>query len=135
MGRKKKYFFEKQCKIFRNWRNGRKLFNGFFGCSHCHGTNAITSKKKQDLRLLKVRHAEKAKQVFRTTVINGRPSKGMLTWGGIINEEQMAAIKSFLFSIQFNRGVKWRFKHVIGTTAKFFWNGNCRPAETRMGSP
>ena len=80
-------------------------------------------------------YGEKAKQVFRSSVKNGQPSKGMPTWKGIINGEQMAAIKSFFFSIQFNRGVKWRFKHVIGTPAKIFWNGNCRPAETRMGSP
>ena len=52
-----------------------------------------------------------------------------------LNEEQMSEIKSFFFSIQFNGGVKWRFKHVIGATAKFFWNGNYRLVETRMGSP
>ena len=52
-----------------------------------------------------------------------------------LNEEQMTEIKSFFFSIQFNGGVKWRFKHVIGATAKFFWNGNYRLVETRMGSP
>ena len=51
------------------------------------------------------------------------------------NEEQMTVIKFFFFSIQFNVGVKWRFKHVIGATAKFIWNGNYRLVETRMGSP
>jgi hypothetical protein len=51
------------------------------------------------------------------------------------NEEQMTVINSFFFSIQFNVGVKWRFKHVIGATAKFIWNGNYRLVETRMGSP
>ena len=52
-----------------------------------------------------------------------------------LNEEQMTEIKSFFISIQFNVGVKWRFKHVIGATAKFIWNGNYRLVETRMGSP
>ena len=52
-----------------------------------------------------------------------------------LNEEQMTEIKSFFFSIQFNGGVKWRFKHVIGATAKFIWNGYYRLVETRMGSP
>ena len=52
-----------------------------------------------------------------------------------LNEEQMTEIKSYFFSIQFNGGVKWRFKHVIVATAKFFWNGNYRLVETRMGSP
>jgi hypothetical protein len=52
-----------------------------------------------------------------------------------LNEEQMTVIKFFFFSIQFNVGVKWRFKHVIGATAKFIWNGNYRLVETRMGSP
>ena len=53
----------------------------------------------------------------------------------LLNEEQMTEIKSFFFSIQFNVGVKWRFKHVIGATGKFIWNGNYRLVETRMGSP
>ena len=52
-----------------------------------------------------------------------------------LNEEQMTEIKSFFFSIQFNGGVKWRFKHVIGATARFFWNVYYRLVETRMGSP
>ena len=52
-----------------------------------------------------------------------------------LNEEQMTEIKSFFFSIQFNEGVNWRFKHVIFATARYFWNGNYRLVETRMGSP
>ena len=52
-----------------------------------------------------------------------------------LNEEQMTEIKSFFFSIQFNAGVDWRFKHVIWATARYFWNGNYRLVETRMGSP
>ena len=52
-----------------------------------------------------------------------------------LNEEQMTEIKTLFFTIQFNVGVKWRFKHVIGATAKFIWNGNYRLVETRMGSP
>jgi hypothetical protein len=52
-----------------------------------------------------------------------------------LNEEQMTEIKSFFFLIQFNGGVKLRFKHVIGVTAKFIWNENYRLVETRMGSP
>ena len=52
-----------------------------------------------------------------------------------LNEEQMTVIKFFFFSIQFKVGVKWRFKYVIGATAKFIWNGNYRLVETRMGSP
>ena len=52
-----------------------------------------------------------------------------------LNEEQMIEKKSFFFSIQFNGGVKWRFKHVIGVTAGFFWNVYYRLVDTRMGSP
>ena len=52
-----------------------------------------------------------------------------------LNEEQMTVIKSFFFSIQFNVGVKWRFKRVNGATVKCIWNGNYRLVETRMGSP
>ncbi|MCS5632933.1 MAG: hypothetical protein NZ763_00855 [Candidatus Marinimicrobia bacterium] len=52
-----------------------------------------------------------------------------------LNEEQMTEIKSYFFSIQFNGGVKWRFKQVIGATARYFWNVFYRLVETRMGSP
>jgi len=52
-----------------------------------------------------------------------------------LNEEQMTEIKSFFFSIQFKEDVNWRFKHVIFATARYFWNGNYRLVETRMGSP
>ena len=52
-----------------------------------------------------------------------------------LNEEQMTVIKFFFFSIQFNVGVKWRFKNVIGATARFIWILNYRLVETRMGSP
>ena len=52
-----------------------------------------------------------------------------------LNEEQMTELKSFFISIQFNGGVNWKFKHVIWATARYFWNGNYRLVETRMGSP
>ena len=52
-----------------------------------------------------------------------------------LNEEQMTEIKSFFFSVQFNGEVKWRFKHVIGATARFFWNVYYCLVDTRMGSP
>ena len=52
-----------------------------------------------------------------------------------LNEEQMTELKSFFISIQFHGGVNRKVKHVIWATARYFWNGNYRLVETRMGSP
>lgn len=85
-----------------NLEKGRKLYNGFFGCSHCHGPNAVVWGNKFDLRRLRKRHGENADQVFRKAVLNGRPSKGMPKWKNRINEEQLEAMTSYIFSIQGN---------------------------------
>ena len=52
-----------------------------------------------------------------------------------LNEEQLTEIKFFFFSIQFHGGVNRKVKHVIWATARYFWNGNYRLVDTRMGSP
>ena len=81
---------------------GRKLFNGGLGCSHCHGPNAVTADRKRDLRRLRQRNGGKADEVFRVTVLKGRPAKGMPTWEGMISAEEMAKVKAYLDSVQIN---------------------------------
>ena len=79
---------------------GRKLFNGGFGCSHCHGPNAVIKSRRRDLRRMQKKHKAKADAVFQEAVRNGRQSKGMPSWEGLITPEQLAKIKAFIDSVQ-----------------------------------
>jgi polar amino acid transport system substrate-binding protein len=77
---------------------GRRLFNSI--CAHCHGPNAESPDAHIDLRKLRKRYGDDADNVFSVTVHNGRPDKGMPTWQGLISEDQIASIKTFLDSVQ-----------------------------------
>ncbi len=77
---------------------GRMLFNGGFACAHCHGPNAVSSIPKRDLRSFNKRYGERADEVFRKSVIEGRV--GMPAWKGSINDEQLARIKRYIDSVQ-----------------------------------
>ena len=77
---------------------GRALFNS--SCAHCHGPDAASPEKRIDLRLLRKRYGEKMDEVFSTTVLNGRPDKGMPLWKGVISEGEIASIKGFIDSVQ-----------------------------------
>ena len=77
---------------------GRSLFNQT--CSHCHGPDAVQSERRINLRLLRRRCGDDRENVFHTTVTNGRPNKGMPTWGGVIADEDIAKIYGFLDTVQ-----------------------------------
>ena len=77
---------------------GRTLFN--VHCSHCHSPNAQSPDPVRDLRRLNLRYGERVDDVFWTTVTQGRPSRGMPTWGPILNEETIWKIKAFLEAVQ-----------------------------------
>ena len=77
---------------------GRTLFN--VHCSHCHGPNAIQGTRKRDLRRLTIKYKDKMTLVFLTTVLNGRVEKGMPPWGGIMEEDTLWAVFSFLETVQ-----------------------------------
>jgi polar amino acid transport system substrate-binding protein len=79
-------------------REGRSLLNQY--CAHCHGPNAMSAERRTNLRRLHTRYPGTHDQVFYTTVMNGRPSKGMPRWGGALSEEQIWQIKAFLDSVQ-----------------------------------
>ena len=79
---------------------GRTLFN--VHCSHCHSPNAQSPDPVRDLRLLHHRYGDHENDVFWTTVTQGRPAKGMPTWGPILNEDTIWKIKTFLESVQRN---------------------------------
>tara|TARA_B100001105_G_C22355758_1_gene427891 strand:+ start:910 stop:1269 length:360 start_codon:yes stop_codon:yes gene_type:complete len=77
---------------------GRTLFNVL--CSHCHGPNAIQGERPRDLRRLSRRYKDRMTLAFLTTVLNGRPEKGMPSWGGIMEEDTLWKVFTFLETVQ-----------------------------------
>jgi mono/diheme cytochrome c family protein len=77
---------------------GRGLLNQY--CAHCHGPNAAQGERPRDLRRLKIRHGDDAIRVFWTTVHKGRMDKGMPGWGGVLPDDALWRIFTFLESVQ-----------------------------------
>ena len=77
---------------------GRIEFNVL--CSHCHSPNAASPDPVRDLRLLNHRYGGRVNDVFYETVTQGRPTKGMPTWGPILDERTIWRIKAFLETVQ-----------------------------------
>lgn len=77
---------------------GGSLLNQY--CSHCHGPYAVQGERPRDLRRLNLRYGEYAAETFYTTAQNGRPEKGMPSWKGILEDDILWKIFTFLQSIQ-----------------------------------
>lgn len=77
---------------------GKSLFNQY--CSHCHGPDAIQGERPRDLRRLQIRYRDDAIAVFYATINNGRMDKGMPVWKGVLSEEVIWKIYTFLGSVQ-----------------------------------
>jgi mono/diheme cytochrome c family protein len=77
---------------------GHGLFNQY--CAHCHGPNAIQGERPRDLRRLRIRYGDKAPEVFLTTISTGRPDKGMPVWKGVLSDEVLWRIFTYLESVQ-----------------------------------
>jgi polar amino acid transport system substrate-binding protein len=77
---------------------GHKLFNS--NCAHCHGPDAIQGERRINLRLLHHRYGDRMDEVFQTTVHQGRVTKGMPKWGGILSDDQFNKILAYLHSLQ-----------------------------------
>ncbi len=77
---------------------GKTLFN--VHCSHCHGPNAVQGERKRDLRRLSRRYKDRMPTVFYQTATTGRASKGMPSWKGILEDEQLWTIFTFLQTVQ-----------------------------------
>lgn len=77
---------------------GRSLFNQY--CSHCHAPNAVNPEPTKDLRRLRRRYGDRMTDVFYTTITGGRPTLGMPPWGGVLSEERIWTIFTFLESVQ-----------------------------------
>lgn len=77
---------------------GASLLNQY--CSHCHGPNAVQGERMRDLRRLNLRYGDDMISTFWTTVQNGRMDKGMPIWGGVLPDETLWKIYTFLQSVQ-----------------------------------
>jgi mono/diheme cytochrome c family protein len=77
---------------------GRSLFNQY--CSHCHGPNAFQGERPGDLRRLKIRYGKEATRVFYDTVSSGRLDKGMPVLKGVLSEEVLWRIFTYLETVQ-----------------------------------
>jgi mono/diheme cytochrome c family protein len=77
---------------------GKGLFNQY--CAHCHGPDAVQGERPRDLRRLRIRYGDDAIAVFLKTVSTGRPEKGMPVWKGVLPDETLWKIFTFLSSIQ-----------------------------------
>jgi len=77
---------------------GKGLLNQY--CSHCHGPNAVQGERPRDLRRLKIRYGDDAIVVFWTTVHTGRMDKGMPVWAGVLADDTLWRIYTYLETIQ-----------------------------------
>lgn len=77
---------------------GRSLFNQH--CAHCHAPNAMSPEPSRDLRRLRLRYGDRRTQVFFTTVMQGRPDKGMPPWSDALDPERIRRVWAFLESVQ-----------------------------------
>src|SRR5262249_57292981 len=78
--------------------SGRYLFNQH--CAHCHAPNALSPEPSRDLRRLKTRYGERMIEITYKTVVEGRPTKGMPTWGDTFSLRAIQEIVAFLESVQ-----------------------------------
>ena len=79
-------------------KQGASLFNQY--CSHCHGPWAEQGERPRDLRRLHIRYGDDAISVFYTTVNNGRLDKGMPVWKGVLSDQVLWKIYTFLETVQ-----------------------------------
>jgi mono/diheme cytochrome c family protein len=79
-------------------QEGHSLFNQT--CAHCHGPDAVTGLSERNLRHLRARYGADMHDAFTTTVMNGRPDKGMPVWGEVLDAKTIDKIYSYLETIQ-----------------------------------
>lgn len=72
--------------------NGYDLYNSY--CSRCHGADAVGGGYAPDLRRSMANGM--IYQQFLSTVMTGRPDKGMPSWAGVFEEKDIHAIYDYI---------------------------------------
>jgi mono/diheme cytochrome c family protein len=80
---------------------GQKLFNGTFGCAHCHGQDISSLADNRDLKRMKKRYGQGAGLVFDLVTKEGRNGTAMPPWSHV-SREDLIDMKTFIFSTQIN---------------------------------
>ena len=78
-------------KVTKDVFHGYQLYNSY--CFRCHGTDATESSLAPDLRRFT---AETTLRAFMTVAIAGREDKGMPSWAGFLNEEELQQIYQYV---------------------------------------
>jgi cytochrome c len=73
---------------------GWKYFHVY--CYRCHGTDAFGGQLAPDLRHSVGPEGSVTRDVFIQTVTNGRPTKGMPTWGPLLTQEQILGLYAYV---------------------------------------
>jgi mono/diheme cytochrome c family protein len=69
-------------------------------CAHCHGQWAEQGERPRDLRRLNIRYGNDASAMFWSTVTAGRLDKGMPVWKGVLPDDTLWKIYTFLERVQ-----------------------------------
>ncbi len=77
---------------------GGSLFNQY--CSHCHGQWADQGERPRDLRRMNLRYGDDAIAMFMKTLTEGRLDKGMPIWKGVLPDETLWKMYTFLTTVQ-----------------------------------
>jgi cytochrome c len=78
-------------KVTKDVFHGYQLYNSY--CFRCHGTDATESSLAPDLRRFT---AEMPQRAFVTVAIAGREDKGMPSWAGFLNQEEILQIYQYV---------------------------------------
>ncbi|MGH7675538.1 MAG: c-type cytochrome [Gemmatimonadales bacterium] len=73
---------------------GWKWFHVY--CYRCHGTDAFGGQLAADLRRSVSPQGSVTREVFMTTVREGRPQKGMMGWSQLLDDKQIAQLYAYV---------------------------------------
>lgn len=105
---------------------GKAIFDDPSRCSSCHlvdGGGLIGPNLTDDYWI----HGAQPKDIL-TTIVNGVPDKGMLTWGPILGPEKCAEVAAYMYTLHGTHPAKP--KEPQGTKVEYDENGPVAPAAT-----